>query len=63
MAGSPQAGSTGSGGVAPIGEIPVALSDLRPGDNTLDLRMQAPAADVTESVANISLMLELETYP
>lgn len=48
MAGSPQAGSTGSGGVAPIGEIPVALSDLRPGDNTLDLRMQAPAADVTE---------------
>jgi hypothetical protein len=40
--------------------IPVALSDLRPGDNTLDLRMPAPAPDVTESVANISLTLELE---
>jgi hypothetical protein len=43
--------------------IPVARSDLRTGDNTLDLRMATPAPDVVESVANISLTLELEATP
>jgi hypothetical protein len=40
--------------------IPVPASDLRPGENTLDLRMATPAPDVTESVANISLLVELD---
>jgi hypothetical protein len=40
--------------------IPVPLSDLQTGDNTLYLRMPTPAPDVTESVANISLTAELE---
>ncbi len=39
---------------------PVPLADLQAGDNTVELRMPAPAPDITETIANIGLTVELE---
>jgi hypothetical protein len=43
--------------------IAVPLADLQSGTNTLELRMPDPAPDISESVANISLTVELESIP
>jgi hypothetical protein len=38
----------------------VPLADLQSGDNILELRMPTLAPDISESLANISLTVELE---
>ena len=43
--------------------MPVPLAELQNGDNTLELRMAELAPDFVETVANISLTVELERAP